>query len=307
MYRLYENTCMEVLGPLLFLVFINDLPNTVQSGIKIFADDTKLYNKANLPGTVLALQDDVNRALKWSAEWQLPFNIDKCAVLHIGSNNPLHDYTMGGLVLKKTSAERDLGVIIDGELKFRQQAATAISKANRVLAVIRKSFAHIDKFTLPLLYKTLVRPLLEYGNASWGPFNRADEKSLERIQRRATRLVGSIRGLLYTDRMRALKLPSLYYRRRRGDMIRVYQLLHGAIDQDPNKFLHLDVSSRTRGHRWKLLKPTAVTRTRRAAFSIRIINDWNSLPSQVVEAHSLNQFKARLDSHWAHLMYDIPD
>ena len=90
-------------------------------------------------------------------------------------------------------------------------------------------------------------------------------------------------------------------------MIKVYQLLHGNIDQDPSQFIQLDPSTRTRGHRWKLVKPIAVTRARRAAFGVRIVNDWNSLPSQVVEAASLNQFKARLDSNWAHCMYDSPD
>ena len=149
--------------------------------------------------------------------------------------------------------------------------------------------------------------VLEYGNVSWGPFNRADEKSLEGVQRRATRLVRDVRGLPYTNRLQALKLPSLYYRRHRGDMIKVYQLIHGAVDQDLSQFLQFDVASRTRGHRWKLVKPAAITRARRNAFSIRVVNDWNCLPSHIVEARSLDQFKARRDAYWVHSMYDTPD
>ena len=297
----------SVLGPLLFLIFINDLPNNVQSGIKIFADDTKIYNKASHPISVQSLQEDIDRVYKWSEEWQLRFNVEKCSVLHIGSNNRHQCYTMGGVALNRSETERDLGVLVDDNLKFREQASSATSKATRVLAVIRKSFAHIDMFTLPLLYKALVRPLLEYGNSTWGPFNRADEQALEKVQRRATRLVSSLRGQPYPQRLRALRLPSLYYRRRRGDMIRVYQLLHGMIDQDPAQFLSLANSSRTRGHQWKLVKPSATSRVRRAAFSCRVVNDWNSLPATVVAACSLDQFKARLDSHWTDCMYDIPD
>ena len=90
-------------------------------------------------------------------------------------------------------------------------------------------------------------------------------------------------------------------------MIRVYQLLHGMIDQDPAQFLSLANSARTRGHQWKLIKPSATSRVRRAAFSFRVVNDWNSLPATVVAACSLDQFKARLDSHWTDRMYDIPD
>ncbi|XP_043199278.1 uncharacterized protein LOC122368991 [Amphibalanus amphitrite] len=123
----------------------------------------------------------------------------------------------------------DLGDL-DDELKFRQHASAAVAKANQILAVIRRSFVLINECTLPLLYKSLVRPHLEYGNLVWGPFNRADQKLVERVQRRATRMVANLRHLPYQERLRALKLPSLYYRRKRGDMIFTYQMFHGGVD-----------------------------------------------------------------------------
>ena len=141
-------------------------------------------------------------------------------------------YTMSGATIEETSTEKDLGVHVDSDLKFRKQAATAVSKASQVMAVIRKSFQLIDKITLPLLFKTLVRPHLEYGNTVWGPFNRADQRRVERVQRRATKLVPELRDLPYPERLQALNQPSLYYRRRRGDMIAVYQMLHGGFDLD---------------------------------------------------------------------------
>ena len=90
-------------------------------------------------------------------------------------------------------------------------------------------------------------------------------------------------------------------------MIRVFQLIHGYIEQDFTQFFTLDIHSRTRGHPWKLAKPNAQTRVRRNFFGVRVVNNWNSLPISVVSAQSLNQFKARLDSHWAAFFYTVPE
>ena len=191
---------------------------------------------------------------------------------------------MRDAALEQVSVERDLGVLVDSELKFRAQAASAVSKATQILAVFRRSFQLIDRTTLPLLFKTLVRPLLEYGNVIWGPFNRADQKLVERVQRRATRLVDEIRNEPYTERLRLLGLPSLYYRRRRGDMIAVFQMLHSGLDLDPAVLFTPAAKATTRGHPWKMDKPQAITRVRRNAFAVRVINDWNALPSHVVSS-----------------------
>lgn len=296
----------SVLGPLLFLVFINDLPDAISCPMKVFADDTKICNQVSLDTSIEALQSDIDAAVKWSDKWQLPFNEGKCKVLHVGSANQGHTYQMRGTPLEHLLQEKDLGIKIDTELKFHKQATSAVSKASQMLAVIRRSFVKIDATTLPLLYKSLVRTHLEYGNIIWGPFNREDQKKVERVQRRATRLVKDIRHLPYPDRLKILKLPSLYYRRKRGDMIQVFQLLHGGVDMNPDKFLTPAVDGRTRGHPWKLNKPRAVTRVRRNAFSTRIVNEWNALPAAVVGAVSINQFKSRLDKHWESISYAIP-
>ena len=128
---------------------------------------------------------------------------------------------------------------------------------------------------------------------------------MERVQRRATKLIPAIRDLPYTERLRILGLPSLYYRRRRGDMITMYQLLHGGVDIKPERFITFSADGSTRGHPWKLKKPRAETRTRRFAFGVRIVNDWNALPVSVVAASTLNTFKGRLDTHWSHLHHTI--
>ena len=296
----------SVLGPLLFVLYVNDLPSDLQCPTKLFADDTKLYRSVRHASDVQLLQRDLDRAVSWSEKWRLPFNRAKCSSLHVGRSNARQAYSMQDTVLEQVSTERDLGVVVDCELKFREQAASAVSKSTQVLAVIRRSFQLLDKTTLPLLFKTLVRPHLEYGNLVWGPFNRADQRSVERVQRRATRLVKEIRAEPYSERLRLLGLPSLYYRRRRGDMIAVYQMLHSGVDMDHTTFFKVSAESTTRGHPWKINKPQALTRIRRNTFSVRVVNDWNALPLHVVSASTVNMFKARLDSHWAHLQYTIP-
>ena len=119
----------------------------------------------------------------WSDRWQLLFNVEKCQVLHVGSANIRHQYTMCGVELKSTETEQDLGIHVDGALKFRKQAGTATAKANQMLGVIQRSFELIDLTTLTLrvLFKALVRPHLEFGNVAWGLFNRADQLLIERV------------------------------------------------------------------------------------------------------------------------------
>ena len=297
----------SVLGPVLFLVYINDLPEVVHGRIQMFADDTKLYSNVSTPRERAILQEDLEALTRWADTWQLPFNEGKCKVLHLGHANQAHQYSMRGSIMSSVEVEKDLGVHTDSELKFRQHAATVVAKAIQILSVIRRSFAVLDDFTLPLLFKSLVRPHLEYGNLVWGPFNRADQKLVERVQRRATRMISSIRHLPYEERLRRLQLPSLYYRRRRGDMIHMFQMFSGGIDVNPEELFTLARRSTTRGHPLKVLKPRADCRVRRSVFAVRVVNDWNALPPHVVCSPSVNSFKASLDAHWAHIWYCIPD
>ena len=199
--------------------------------------------------------------------------------------------------LKQLREEQDLGVLIDEDLKFHKQTAAAVKKANSILGLIRKSFVAFDKVSLGLLYKSLVRPHLEYCNVIWGPFYKGDVIKVEKIQRRATKLVPELKHLPYEDRLQALDLPSLSYRRRRGDMITTYKLLTNQMKIKHEEFLKMG-NAITRGHRYKLMKKGATKFVRVNAFSNRIVTDWNSLPEYVVEAPSTDAFKKRLDDTW---------
>ena len=287
----------SVLGPLLFLLYVNDIPNQLHSSVKLFADDCKLFNSVQSPQARHQLQKDLHEVRNWSMLWQLPFNLDKCRVLHLGSGNPQSSYNMSGQVLASTESEKDLGVLVDGSLNFHSQTSAAVAKANKLLGIIRKSFANLSKRSFPLLFKTLIRPHLEFGNCIWGPQSKGDQQLVERVQRRATKLIPELRNMTYSQRLRELNLPSLTYRRLRGDMITIFQILHGSIDVQEG-LLQLSNTRKTRGHHLKLHKSRAKSRARRNFLSVRAVNSWNSLPSSVISAPSLNAFKSRLDSHW---------
>lgn len=296
----------SVLGPTLFLLYINDLPSCVASDVALFADDTKLYAGVARISDRDKLQKDLDEMGTWSQKWQLPFNQAKCCVLHMGPGNPRYQYEMYGTALQSVTEEKDLGVLVDEQLKFKKQAAAAVSKANRILGLIKHSFALLDKTSLPILYKTMVRPHLEYANTIWGPFNMADIRMVERVQRRATRTIPELRHLSYEDRLRNLDLPSLQHRRRRGDMIEVFKIMRDLVDLEQDDFFASPTSEVTRGHSLKIAKPRAQSRARRRHLCVRALNDWNGLPEWVVSSVTLNTFKNNLDKHWAEHKFEAP-
>ena len=148
------------------------------------------------------------------------------------------------------------------------------------MGLIRKSFVAFDKVSLGLLYISLVRPHLEYCNVIWGPFYKGDIIAVEKIQRRATKLVPESKHLSYQDRLQALDIPSLSYRRQRGDMIATYKLLTNQLKIKGEELFSMG-NVTTRGHKYKLFKQHATKFVRTNAFSTRIVTDWNSLPEYV--------------------------
>lgn len=293
----------SVIGPLLFVIFINDMPDEVKHNIcKLFADDCKLYGTVEEDGAE-KLQNDLRNLEAWSNQWQLPFNTSKCKSLHLGPKNHCNSYNLNDDTLDAVKNEKDLGVIMDDKLKFHVHASATTKKANQVLGLIKKSYTSRDRTTISSLYKALVRPILEYGNVIWGPFYQSDIKMIESVQRRATKIITELSDLPYEERLQQLGIPSLEYRRLRGDMIWVYKILNGLVRIDEEKLFKPSAIKYTRGHALKLQCKRAMKTQRIQTFSVRVINNWNQLPSRVVEAPSLNVFKNRLDEYWHHLIY----
>ncbi len=293
----------SVLGPTLFLVFINDLPETVDVSVRIFADDTKIFNKICNRNDQEKLQGSLSKLEEWSKKWEMKFHPEKCKVLHIGKEQEAFQYKMTAngnpVELEYVTKEKDLGVLVDDTLSFEQHAEESINKANRILAIIRRSFTYLDKDMLLLLYKSLVRPHLEYGNVIWNPKLKRVKRSIEAVQRRATRMVPELAHLSYQERLEQLKLPTLVYRRQRADMLETYKILHNEYDIDQEIFFKCPGNSRTRGHSLKIFKDRVENTTRRHFFSNRVVNMWNELPEEVVSASKIDTFKERLDQYWS--------
>ena len=287
----------SVLGPILFVIYINDLDSELVSKIGKFADDTKMCKGITNLEDAHTLQEDLNKLSKWSADWQMEFNTDKCSVIHVGKNNIKHQYSLCNKVLKASSREADLGIIMNDSLKFSEQCNSVVKGANSILGLIRRTIKNKSKRIITQLYKTLVRPKLEYCVQAWRPHLQKDICAIERVQHRATKMIKEIKALTYEERLAATGLITLEERRNRGDLIEVFKIIKGFEKVDYNNFFKLTHSGRTRGHRYKLSKSRSRLDIRRNFFSQRIVNDWNKLPTIVVEADSINSFKNRYDSY----------
>ena len=154
----------SVLGPLLFSLFVNDLPSIVRSPLVLFADDAKIYHLIQSDEDYQLLQQDLDNLYKWSKDWQLCFSVTKCKVLHIGYNQRYREYRLGSDCITSSSVEKNLGILVDSKLKFHEQCSAVVAKANRLLGVIRRSFDCTNSEMILRLYKSLVRPVIEYGN-----------------------------------------------------------------------------------------------------------------------------------------------
>ena len=179
----------SILGPLLFIIFINDLPDCVQSICKIFADDTKVYNSHK---NYSILQNDLYKLLDWAREWDLNFNLSKCHVLHMGKRNNKNVYYMDRdktVKLDTTLSEKDVGVTFSTDLKFDIHIGNIVKKANQLTGLIKRSFLHLDQSMFRDLFKSIVRPHLEYANVIWHPLYKRQASLIEGVQRRATKLI----------------------------------------------------------------------------------------------------------------------
>ena len=204
----------------------------------------------------------------------------------------------GSVELEHVNSMKDLGVCIDGELTFKEHIYDKINKAYQMLGIINRNFKDLNGNCFILLYKCLVRSQMEYANVVWNPYKKSFIEDIERVQKRATKMVKSLRKLSYKERLIRLKLPTLKFRRMRGDMIDVFKILTGRYDSDVSPVIPKCEYLRTRGNSMKLKTIRARYDLRKFSFTVRIVNIWNSLPDSVISADSINIFKNKLDKHW---------
>ena len=264
----------------------------------LFADDTKLFKGIYSSKDCDDLQTDIDSMLEWSEKSLMFFHPDKCGVMKIWDKNKINrEYNLGLTKLRTITEEKDIGVIIDNSLKFESHMSTKINKANAIMGMIRRAYVYLDQESFLLLYKTLVRPHLEYANQVWAPHLKKDIVSIENVQRRATKLIPGFKDLSYQERLQKLKLPTLTYRRTRGDVIEMYKILTGKYDPLVSDFIKIN-TNQTRGHPYKIQKQHIKQNVRKYSFVHRCANVWNSLPIEVVTAPNVKVFERRLDRLW---------
>ncbi|CAF1010859.1 unnamed protein product [Brachionus calyciflorus] len=259
------------------------------------ADDTKILSIIKNFDSIFKLQNDLDNVCKWSKDWSAELNVDKCKITHIGNNNTKIDYMMESETLNLF--EKDLGIYIQSDLKWDTQ----IKYANRVLGCIRKSFKfpQSERIKLKLLYTSIVRPQLEYVISPCSPFLEKDIKELERVQRRATKLVPELRNLEYHERLSKMNLTNLKTRRFRDDLIQIYKIINGleCINLQKGINFNLNCSGSLRKYNFRRHSQTLVRElvkncsSRLYFLTNRIVNHCNQLPNELIEARNINCLK----------------
>jgi len=284
----------SVISPTLFLIFINDLEAVfIHSKIRLFADDSKYYIiflHENSEAARLNMQTDNEALVLWGKENKMRIAFTKCATLHIGYRNPCNEYKFDDFPIPNVDEIRDLGVLIDKELKFSAHIIKICKSASSVCHLIFRSFHNKSRTFLINLFSVYARSKLEYASQVWNPHLIKDIDRIEKIQRRFTKRIPGLQNLAYSNRLKILGLERLELRRLHLDLVLVYKITHGMIDLCFDDYFSLKESN-TRGHSLTLSINRCQKDVRKYFFSNRVVHWWNFLSEVTVNASNLNTFK----------------
>jgi hypothetical protein len=290
----------SVLGPLLFLIFINDVCDIASGTVftKLFADDLKIYTEVDINCGSSDLQACLSSLHAWATKWQMDIAFDKCHTITYGSRRhiDLVNYNIGGHVLPHVDVIRDLGVNMDHSLNFSSHCRIICSKANARANLILRCFRTKCVDVLLDAFKVYVRPLVEYASSIWSPRLICDIVMLERVQRRFTKRLPGLYRLSYEDRLQQLNIDSLESRRIKTDLLLCFKIMHGFIDIDRNDLFTVDCDRVTRGHDLRIRRQHTVVNARLFHFSQRVIKHWNNLSQEQVHSNSISAFKRSIKS-----------
>ena len=293
----------SVLGLILFDIFINDIDllAALIDILRKFADDTKLGKIVMNVEDSQVLQDCLDMLVDWANKWGMKFNTGKCKVMHVGSSNLRIQYSMSGQVLETTETERDIGVLVSAGMKPARQCLKAAQMAGSVLGQISRAFHYRDRKTFVKLYKQYVRPHLEFAVTAWSPWTVADKESLERVQRRAVKMISGLASNDYHERLAELGMETLEERRHRMDMAQVYKIVTGKDKVNSGTWFTMarDGQRLTRGnaHPLSLKQQRSRLEVRRNFFSQRVVESWNAIPAVIKDSKNVSSFKRLYGAH----------
>lgn len=297
----------SVLGPLLFLIYINSMVGKVENeGLYLFADDLKVFQETAVEKESELLQQNIDRIYDWTQYSLLKLHPKKCKAMRItsGTKKVLNThYSIADRQIDHVSKIDDLGITLNDRLSFEEHINKKVNKANSLAGMIRRSFVHLDGGMFKSLFVSIVRPHLEYGATLWNPIQKNLINMIENVQRRASKRLPGMANLSYTERLKLLDLPTLEYRRYRGDMIELYKLFNNHYDDSTSESLRRSLKNEplrqsVRNHQFNIYKVPCQKTVRRSYFKCRTTDQWNNLPHYIVEAPSINSFKNRLDKFW---------
>ena len=287
-----------VLGPILFLIYINDFPEYLQhSTLRLFADDSIIYKEIKTINDAQNLQLDLDAACRWEKDWLMHFHPDKCNVISITQKRkPIHfTYKLHDHPLAKVEHSKYLGITLQSNLKWNKHINSITNKANQSLGFLKRNLKIKSSAVKSHAYKAFVRPKLEYASAVWDPHTRTQINQIEKVQRRAARYVTNRyhNTSSVTDMLQNLNWPSLEIRRTRVRLIMFYKIIHHVVAIHPLDTLLLPTTTITRynsSHTYQHIRTDKDSY--KYSFYPRTIIQWNILPIHVHEAVTVDAFKA---------------
>ena len=285
-----------VLGPLLFLVYINDLPVLVTCKIRLFADDALIYRVIDSINDAILLQEDLNQLIKWESDWSMEFNADKCKVLRITNKRIIinQPYAMHGQILEVVDSAKYLGVYIHKKLSWNTHIDYTVKKANQTRCFIQRNLRSCHPNTKLQCYKTYVRPILEYGSIVWDPHSAANIHKLEMVQRKAARFITNDWRQMSSPTMmlRNLDLKTLQTRRKVNKVKFMHKILHGPVESLS------DLAPRARNTHLRLIPINARIQSYEFSYFPSTIRLWNALPVNVVSELNYDSFCKSISDHY---------
>ena len=289
-----------VLGPILFLVFINDLPDCVKSPTRLFAEDCVVYRTIDSEEDARELQTDLDNLQKWEDTWLMQFHPDKCQTIRFtNKRNTINtDYKIHGQTLQLVDSAKYLGVNLQSKVNWSSHVSTTANKADHTRAFLQRNMRACPRNVRSQCYASLVRPILEYSSPVWDPHLQKDIDTLEKVQRRSARFVTQdfSRESSVTKMMKDLHWETLAERRAKAKVIMLYRIVHHLVAIPVEEYL-TPAATNTRGHDHKFFIQYCRTNTMRHSFFPDTARLWNKLPAESTEAPSLEAFRGSLQGH----------